>query len=41
MVAAMNDLSFATKQIRSSVLAFDTNNLLLFLVRNESPPLWL
>ena len=33
----MTDFRFSTKQIRS--LAYDTNNLLLLLLRNESSPL--
>ena len=34
-----HDFSLSTKQIRSCFLAFDTNNLLLSLVRNEISPL--
>ena len=35
----MNDFTFSTKQIRIRFLAFDTNNILLLLIRNESSPL--
>ena len=34
-----HDFSLSTKEIRSCFIAFDTNNLLLFLVRYEISPL--
>ena len=38
-LVAMTDFSFPTKQIRSKLLVFDTNNVLLFIVRQENSPL--
>ena len=35
----MNDLRFSTKQNPIKIFTFDTKNLLLLLVRNESSPL--